>query len=159
MTTAIQVLREIDKLDKIGLDGVCAMLGNGLKDASGAFNKGVGLDPLQIGMVRLFLANSKGATDVETIANLKQTMSHLNKIKSRIDLMVALEDNIVNNVTGETSWDCLLAMPQNSDETWGDNSRPANIAWALDDMIGAITARAAVSASDPALPQPESPTP
>jgi hypothetical protein len=63
----LQVLREIDKFDKIGLDGVCAMLGD-----------------------------------------------------------------------GTTMWDRLLAMTPNDDETWERGGRPKNIAWALDDMLGAI---------------------
>jgi histidyl-tRNA synthetase len=40
------VLRAIDKLDRLGLDGVRALLGEGRKDESGDFTKGAGLgDP------------------------------------------------------------------------------------------------------------------
>ena len=42
------VLRAIDKLDRLGVDGVRALLGEGRKDASGDFTKGAGLSPAQL---------------------------------------------------------------------------------------------------------------
>jgi histidyl-tRNA synthetase len=42
------VLRAIDKLDRLGLGGVRALLGEGRKDESGDFTKGAGLKPKQI---------------------------------------------------------------------------------------------------------------
>ncbi len=44
----LAVLRAIDKLDRLGLDGVRALLGEGRKDESGDFTKGAGLKPKQI---------------------------------------------------------------------------------------------------------------
>ncbi|OYX88192.1 MAG: histidine--tRNA ligase, partial [Xanthobacter sp. 35-67-6] len=44
----LTVLRAIDKLDKIGIDGVRDLLGAGRLDPSGDFTKGVGLEPHQI---------------------------------------------------------------------------------------------------------------
>jgi histidyl-tRNA synthetase len=44
----LAVLRAIDKLDRLGLDGVKALLGEGRKDESGDFTKGAGLKPTQI---------------------------------------------------------------------------------------------------------------
>ena len=38
------MLRAIDKLDRLGPDGVRALLGAGRKDESGDFTKGAGLD-------------------------------------------------------------------------------------------------------------------
>ena len=49
------VLRAIDKLDKFEWDGVRQLLGDGRKDESGDFTKGVGLDDDQIAMVKSFL--------------------------------------------------------------------------------------------------------
>ncbi|MHC5109329.1 MAG: histidine--tRNA ligase [Planctomycetota bacterium] len=54
--TSMQVLRCIDKLDKIGVDGVVQLLGKGRKDESGAFIDGVGLGESQIAMVTDYLA-------------------------------------------------------------------------------------------------------
>ena len=39
-TKRLQVLRAIDKLDRLGVDGVCALLDKGRKDESGDFTKG-----------------------------------------------------------------------------------------------------------------------
>ena len=44
----LAVLRAIDKLDRLGIEGVRQLLGPGRKDESGDFTKGAGLDPHQI---------------------------------------------------------------------------------------------------------------
>ena len=40
----LTVLRAIDKLDRLGVEGVRQLLGEGRKDESGDFTKGAGLD-------------------------------------------------------------------------------------------------------------------
>ncbi len=52
----LTVLRAIDKLDRLGPEGVRALLGAGRKDESGDFTKGAGLEEQQIAVV-LGLAN------------------------------------------------------------------------------------------------------
>ncbi|MGH6836107.1 MAG: histidine--tRNA ligase [Methylocella sp.] len=47
----LTVLRAIDKLDRLGEEGVLALLGEGRKDESGAFTKGAGLDEEHIKFV------------------------------------------------------------------------------------------------------------
>ncbi|HVV94631.1 MAG TPA: histidine--tRNA ligase [Hyphomicrobiales bacterium] len=47
----LTVLRAIDKLDRLGIEGVRALLGPGRKDESGDFTKGAGLDEGQIQLV------------------------------------------------------------------------------------------------------------
>jgi histidyl-tRNA synthetase len=49
------VLRAIDKLDRLGPEGVRALLGEGRKDESGDFTKGAGLSALQIRVVMAFV--------------------------------------------------------------------------------------------------------
>ncbi|MEO0487872.1 MAG: HisS family protein, partial [Pseudomonadota bacterium] len=49
------VLRAIDKLDRLGVAGVRALLGAGRKDESGDFTKGAGLSEAQIGPILAFL--------------------------------------------------------------------------------------------------------
>src|SRR6516165_10003888 len=44
----LTVLRAIDKLDRLGVEGVRQLLGEGRKDESGDFTKGAGLDEEQI---------------------------------------------------------------------------------------------------------------
>jgi len=50
------VLRAIDKLDRLGADGVAALLGQGRKDESGDFTKGAGLSAEQAHRVLAFVA-------------------------------------------------------------------------------------------------------
>lgn len=53
------VLRAIDKLDRLGVDGVRSLLGVGRKDESGDFTEGAGLDEAQADVVMGFVnANS-----------------------------------------------------------------------------------------------------
>ena len=49
------VLRAIDKLDRLGPDGVRALLGEGRKDESGDYTKGAGLGSLQIEKIMGFV--------------------------------------------------------------------------------------------------------
>lgn len=63
----LAVLRAIDKLDRLGADGVRDLLGKGRLDDSGAFTKGADLSGQQIGAVMTFLtagtAGRGGALD------------------------------------------------------------------------------------------------
>ncbi|MGI3165506.1 histidine--tRNA ligase [Pseudooceanicola sp. 200-1SW] len=67
---AADVLRTIDKFDKVGEEGVRQLLGKGRLDASGAYIDGVGLDEAQAEPVIAFLT-SKGATVAQTLENLR----------------------------------------------------------------------------------------
>jgi histidyl-tRNA synthetase len=51
----LTVLRAVDKLDRLGVDGVAALLGAGRKDESGDFTKGAGLAPAAIDRVLAFV--------------------------------------------------------------------------------------------------------
>jgi histidyl-tRNA synthetase len=64
------VLRQIDKFDKVEAIGVKQLLTDGRKDDSGAFIPGVGLTEEAADRVIAFLT-SKGATAAETLANLR----------------------------------------------------------------------------------------
>lgn len=64
------VLRAIDKLDRLGLDGVRALLGEGRKDDSGDFTEGAGLAPEQAEVVVGFMS-ALGADAATTLANLR----------------------------------------------------------------------------------------
>src|SRR3712207_3718177 len=59
------VLRAVDKLDRLGIEGVRLLLGAGRKDESGAFTKGAGLGSAAIDTVLAFVeagADTRGAT-------------------------------------------------------------------------------------------------
>lgn len=65
------VLRAIDKIDRLGEDGVRALLGEGRKDESGDFTKGAGLATEQAEVVMAFMA-ARRATGAETTARLRE---------------------------------------------------------------------------------------
>jgi histidyl-tRNA synthetase len=64
------VLRTIDKFDKVGEAGVRELLGKGRLDASGAYIDGVGLSAYQAELVIAFLTSKAGDT-AGTLANLR----------------------------------------------------------------------------------------
>lgn len=65
------VLRAIDKIDRLGPDGVRALLGEGRKDESGDFTKGAGLSSEQAEVVMGF-TNAKRDTGATTVARLRE---------------------------------------------------------------------------------------
>ena len=73
LTGALQVnvLRAVDKLDRLGMDGVRELLGKGRRDESGDFTKGAELSNEQIEKVLAFVAAGEGAaTRLETADRL-----------------------------------------------------------------------------------------
>ncbi len=65
------VLRAIDKIDRLGEDGVRALLGAGRKDESGDFTKGAGLSAEQAEVVMGF-TSARRATGAETVTRLRE---------------------------------------------------------------------------------------
>ena len=65
------VLRAIDKIDRLGPEGVRALLGEGRKDDSGDFTKGAGLSPDQAEVVMGF-TTAKRDTGAATVARLRE---------------------------------------------------------------------------------------
>ena len=65
------VLRAIDKIDRLGDDGVRALLGAGRKDDSGDFTKGAGLSQAQAEVVMGF-TSAKRDTGAATVARLRE---------------------------------------------------------------------------------------
>ena len=66
------VLRAIDKMDRLGVEGVRALLGAGRKDESGDFAKGAGLGDAQVETVMGFMAAQRttGAETAECLRGL-----------------------------------------------------------------------------------------
>lgn len=65
------VLRAIDKIDRLGPEGVRALLGEGRKDDSGDFTKGAGLSAEQAEVVMGF-TSAKRDTGAGTVARLRE---------------------------------------------------------------------------------------
>ena len=64
------VLRAVDKLDRLGPDGVRLLLGEGRKDESGAFTKGAGLNAAAAEAVLAFTAAGGGGDRASVLARL-----------------------------------------------------------------------------------------
>lgn len=126
---AFETLRQIDKLDKVGIEGVRARLTTGVSDDSGAFVEGVGMRDTQANAIVAFLDGSFG-TGVEGMRRW------FDLIGTRMKLMVALES--IENEDGTTKFDELLSMPVCPNQTWEDGHRPENIGWAIDDIADCI---------------------
>ncbi|MER8392589.1 histidine--tRNA ligase [Mesorhizobium sp. M1340] len=76
----LTVLRAIDKLDKLGVEGVRLLLGAGRKDESGDFTKGAGLDNTQIDVVISYftvMAQHDPEKIVQTLASINPGLSNL----------------------------------------------------------------------------------
>jgi histidyl-tRNA synthetase len=68
------VLRAIDKLDRLGVDGVRALLGEGRKDDSGDFTEGAGLSDAQSDVVMGFM-QAKRDSGSATVARLRELVA------------------------------------------------------------------------------------
>jgi len=69
------VLRALDKLDRLGADGVEALLGKGRKDESGDFTKGAELAPEQIACVLAFVASTFTNDNGAQLANIEKAIA------------------------------------------------------------------------------------
>ena len=68
------VLRAIDKLDRLGVDGVRSLLGAGRRDPSGDFTEGAGLDSTSVDVVMGFIDAKRGTT-AATCARLRELVA------------------------------------------------------------------------------------
>lgn len=101
---AADVLRQIDKFDKVGEAGVRELLTTGRTDASGAEIEGVGLDASQAEPVLRFLT-SKGDDNATTLQNLRaavggsavgaEGVDELAQIAAMLDAMGMAADRVV----------------------------------------------------------------
>src|SRR5437588_777654 len=71
----LTVLRALDKVDRLGEQGVRELLGAGRKDESGDFTKGAGLDKKQIEKIVVFAILQEGhLTELEDVTNLSPSV-------------------------------------------------------------------------------------
>jgi len=96
------VLRAIDKLDRLGVEGVRALLGEGRKDESGDFTEGAGLDYDQAETLMAF---------VEASSNIEI----FNANKDEISLFQEIEESV-------QKFSKAALDPKNSDATTRDNA-------------------------------------
>jgi len=121
----IQVLRCIDKCDKIGVDEVVMLL----QKPDNEF--GANLDAVRANLIGQFL-QSRGS-DEQILQKMRDFFSHANRVMARLHMITFLEND--EREDGTTGFDLLLNMRPNDDETWADGGRPKNITFAIDDII------------------------
>ncbi len=97
---ADDVLRQIDKFDKVGRDGVLALLTTGRKDDSGAMIDGVGLTEAQAAPVLAFLT-SKGGDNAETLTNLRAAVGASEIGAEGVDELAQIADMLTAMGVGE----------------------------------------------------------
>ena len=87
----LKVLRAIDKLDRLGADGVAALLGEGRKDDSGDYTKGAGLDAAGIKAVLGFTTASDNDRG-KTLATLSALMGSSSQGQAGVDELKLIDD-------------------------------------------------------------------
>ena len=109
----LTVLRAVDKLDRLGIDGVRQLLAEGRKDESGDFTKGAGLVPEQIEAI-LWLAapsiqavghnedGSGGANNLDTV-KLLRGRSESQIYREGLDELQAISELVESAGYGATS--------------------------------------------------------
>lgn len=100
----LAILRALDKLDRLGIEGVADLLGKGRLDESGDFTKGAGLGAAEVKTVLAF-AEAGAATRAETLANLSKAtggteegragLAELEAIALALDALGAPEGDVV----------------------------------------------------------------
>ncbi len=85
------VLRAIDKLDRLGPDGVRALLGEGRRDESGDFTKGAGLSAEQAEVVMGFM-DARRADGAATVARLHDLVSRSPLGREGVDELQTIAD-------------------------------------------------------------------
>jgi histidyl-tRNA synthetase len=87
----LTVLRAIDKLDRLGIDGVKQLLGAGRKDESGDFTKGAGLDAAGIDLVISYLTvtGKDGAEKLARVDSLiKASQNGVVGVSELVDMLL-----------------------------------------------------------------------
>ncbi len=88
--TRLTILRALDKLDRLGLEGVADLLGEGREDESGDYTRGAGLDKARIERVLAFAEAGK-ATRGDTLEALASAVSGNEAFDRGIEEMRAID--------------------------------------------------------------------
>ena len=79
------VLRAIDKLDRLGIEGVQALLGKGRKDESGDYTKGAELDEGQSAKIVAYVKAGIDSSGADAVARLKEQFNDTEIGKAGLD--------------------------------------------------------------------------
>jgi histidyl-tRNA synthetase len=87
----LTVLRAIDKYDRLGVEGVRALLGEGRRDESGDFTKGAGLDPGSIEKITALFAIEESATRARLAYEKVRREAQAGEMDARVDEDIRFE--------------------------------------------------------------------
>jgi len=131
--TSLTMLRAIDKLDRVGIDGVKQLLGAGRRDESGDFTRGANLSATQIDLVIEYLKISgatraticdalqslveKSPTGIEGVAELREIDEALSNMDYGVDRVV-IDPTVVRGLAYYTGpvFEGVLTFPIVDDE-------------------------------------------
>ena len=105
--TRLNVMRSMDKFDRLGEEGVRALLGPGRKDESGDFTKGAGLAEDLIDVVARFLNSTIGA-DTETIAAISKVLGETESGEAGLNELIEISRQIPQAYKGSVGIDCSI---------------------------------------------------
>jgi len=108
----LQVLRTLDKADRMPPLDIFSLLTDGRCDKSGDFTPGCNLTNNQAVVLTGFIFDQKQS-----------------QISSRFQMIELLENSVIDE-TGRTAWDQVL-------DWFSKLPQPKNIAWIIDDLISA----------------------
>jgi histidyl-tRNA synthetase len=99
----LSVLRAIDKLDRLGIDGVRALLGKGRKDESGDYTKGAGLKDDQIASILKMLESKQSDPAVALAGVGRDGIEEVNEIgalvaKAGYDDRIKVDPSVVRGL-------------------------------------------------------------
>ena len=108
----LQVLRALDKFDRLGIEGVRQLLGEGRKDESGDFAKGAGLEPAQIETLLRFVVSTVARPAWSSGDLSDKFIRHLPGSETAIEFSISGVFNNIQRVLGyeETAKDGLLEL-------------------------------------------------
>ncbi len=94
--TRLGVMRSMDKFDRLGEAGVRLLLGQGRKDESGDFTKGVGLPDAKIDAVIGFLTATGAGGDKEMIEKIAALLGDTPSGETGVDELAAINRQILD---------------------------------------------------------------
>ncbi len=112
-TDNLQILRTLDKADRLPPFDVFDLLTRGRRDQSGDFTPGCDLTNSQAFFMTAFVFSQKQP-----------------QFAARLRMITALEEIVIDDA-GRTAWDQVL-------DWFVDLPEPKNIAWIVDDLIAAV---------------------
>ncbi len=95
------VLRAIDKMDRLGADGVRALLGAGRKDESGDFTQGAGLNEIEADILMKFVSAQSGveAEIIRLTAAMREFSPHSDNVTDTLkEVLLTRNQDFVRSV-------------------------------------------------------------